>query len=103
MKKTTLLTILGAVVAIAIYWMGFMIGSINTEDASATETVTIIITDEYIMDRYILDEYGTDYYGELGSDEDEDIIWFRVYSEDGEERYSVSISREYYQNKYSIN
>lgn len=58
------------------------------------------ITDEDIMNEYVQERYGEECYGTLYEQDDDEDIEFVVY-ENGKARWSSSIDREYFTNKYN--
>ena len=100
MNKKTLLTILGAVLAIAIYWLGFVIGVHYTEYNAETKAESIALSDEEIMNFRIIEEYGHEYYGVLYDDPRDGFIEFAVYTEDDVPYKWVSLNRDYYAAMY---
>lgn len=97
MNKKVLVTLLGAVFAIAIYWVGFINGVYYTEQKSEAAAVVSIPTDEEIMNHHIAEWYGRGFYGELvGKNQPRGWIVFNVYSEDGELQNACSVDREFY-------
>lgn len=94
MKKSTLLTIVGAVFAIAIYWLGFVIGAYYTENK--TDKAESVLTDEELMTRMIADEYGDEYYGVLEEDDGDEYIEFLVLRvDDNTPKAAVSVTRNW--------
>lgn len=104
--KKTLVTLLGAVLAIAIYWLGFANGVYYEQNKAETETeteiTTISLSDEEIMHKYIVEEFGEGYYGKLKTYDDTLVnniyVMFVVYDDDGNYVDVISVFRHLYQN-----
>ena len=92
MSKKTLLTILGAVFAIAVYWLGFANGVYYSENK--TEDIEIL-SDEELVSLRIESEWGPGYYGVIYGTNDDDFIDYEVYSENGELAYICTTNRNY--------
>lgn len=84
--KKALLVVLGAALAIAIYWLGLVNGVYCAEQQNETTMVETTMSDEEFVDLYVQRNFGPGYYGVLEDDSDTSIN-FTIYSLDGTEEY----------------
>lgn len=93
MRKETLLKLLGAVIAIAVYWMGYAYGTY----CAPSEPEKAVMTDEEIMEEYVRDNFGNQYYGVLMDVDGDEYVDFTVYSDEHYGMFTMcSVHRETY-------
>lgn len=103
--KKTLVILIGAVFALAVYWFGFYMGISNVEDTPIVEeekNIVFVPSDEDIMNRIILEEHGPEYYGILTDDNNDEWIDYIIYSSDGEIKYYSQSNRVAYRQRYIV-
>ena len=98
-KKKTLMKLLGAAFAIAIYWLGFFTGMYCT-NANHDIAETIELSDEELIDLYIQSVYGEGYYAVLFGHNDNGYINYELYSEGGDLENICVTSRGYLRKKF---
>lgn len=85
MTKKFLVQLVGAVFAIAIYWLGFAVGYYaNQENLEDQGVVITIPSNEELLDTYVQYKYGTGCYAETYGTVTDTSIMYDVYNEDGE-------------------
>ena len=91
----------GALLAIAVYWLGFVNGVYHAEQQISESNDSVMLSDEEIMNLRIADLYGPEYYGVLQDSDDDDYIEFSVYSEDDVLCYTHHSNRDMCLQRYT--
>lgn len=99
--KKALVAILGAVFAMAIYWLGFANGVYCTESTIEERIEVSIPTDEELMNQTVESLFGDGYYGVLVASDDPREIAFTVYKADGTSDGLCKIPRYAYQEQFT--
>lgn len=98
--KKTLCIIAGAVLAIAIYWLGFANGYYCCE-TKLDGTKIVVLSDEELIETYIQNEYGPEYYGKIFGHNTDEFIDYEVYDADGNLTNICTTNRNWLRNKYN--
>lgn len=101
MKKVALVIILGAVFALATYWIGFTRGVEHAENTIEQRVEVYIPTDEELMNETIKSMFGEGYYGKIVPSDDVRELAFNLYKPDGTDHGLCKIARYEHQKAYA--